>query len=68
MYTENMINELITKYENEKGLPDEADKRQYASMMGYTYEGGNKFKDSEGKEKTVGLQEIKEQLAPVKAQ
>lgn len=68
MYTEDMINELITKYENEKGLPDEADKRQYASMMGYTYEGGNKFKDSEGNEKTVGLQEIKEQLAPVKAQ
>ena len=68
MYTEDMINKLITKYENENGLPDEADKRQYASMMGYTYEGGNKFKDSEGNVKTIGLQEIKEQLAPVKAQ
>jgi hypothetical protein len=68
MYSEEMIDALITKYETASGLPTEEDKRQYASMMGYTYEGGNKFKDSEGKEKTVGLQEIKEQLAPVKAQ
>jgi len=68
MYSEEMIDKLITKYETTSDLPTEEDKRQYASMKNYTYEGGNKFKDSEGNEKTVGLQEIKEQLAPVKAQ
>ena len=68
MYTEEMISKLIDEYETSSGLPTNEDMLQYAAMKGYTYEGGNKFKDTEGKTKRIGLQEIKEQLAPVKAQ
>ena len=68
MYDTQAVTKLTQNEENLIGVLSEDEKKEYARRMGYTHKRGNQYLDAEGNQFKVTAQQVKSQLAAMRAQ